>query len=109
MPIGDKVICINLWSGGHVYVRTTEEIWKELTQDLEVKDNQVSGWLLDQKKIERIITGAYPEREDYQVVCRTPWRFTYEQFGWDFTPPTSNYWIVYSSTDMPTQLQGEFH
>ena len=108
MTTAAKVICINLWSGGHIYVRTSEQKWVELTQNKRVVDNTVSGWELDQRKVERIIRGEYPEREDYQVVCRTPWCFTYEQFGWDFTPPKSDFWVNYSTNDMPIQIQGDF-
>jgi hypothetical protein len=103
----NKVICIHTLSGRKIYVLTTEEKWLELTANVEVVGNSVSGWKLDQTKIERIITGEYPEREEYKVVAKKPYR-TFDDEGLDFFPPTADYVVVYSNIDQPVQVQGEF-
>ena len=107
----EKIICIATFSGRNIYVRTTQEKWLELTKDVEVFSGyMVVGWHMDQMKIEKIITGTYPEREDFKVVAIRPHRNYLEQFGLEYTltPPTPHYYIVYSNIDMPTQIRGEF-
>jgi hypothetical protein len=108
--MNDKVISITTFSGRNIYVRTTEEKWLELTAGKEVVNNTVTGWKLDQDKLEKIITGAYPEREDYQVVEIRPHGEYLSQLGLEYTltPPTPDYYVVYSNNDMPTQIQGDF-
>jgi hypothetical protein len=107
----EKIICIATFSGRNIYVRTTQEKWLELTKGVEVfTGGMVVGWHLDQVKIEKIITGAYPEREEFKVVAIKPHREYLAQLGLEYvlTPPVPNYYIVYSNIDMPTQIRGEF-
>ena len=88
MAIKPVIILISLFSGRKVYVETTEEKWKELTRGVEVVGNTyVDGWDMDQDKIERIVYGSYPEREDYKVI---------EAPAWKPNPPV-DYLINYSS------------
>jgi hypothetical protein len=104
----DKIICIQTFSGRNIYVRTTDEKWKELTDGIEVYSGYMAnGWRLNQDKLSRIIMGTYPEREDYQVVAIHPWRDYCEELGVHFTltPPTPNYYIIYSSIDKPETHQ----
>jgi len=88
----NKVICINTFSGRIIYVRTTEEKWKELTAGVEVwAGYMVTGWQVDQDLIEKIVTSAYPQREYYHLVdVRHP-----------SDRPTPDYYIAYSSIDKP--------
>jgi hypothetical protein len=106
----NKVICITTFSGRNIYIRTSEEKWNELIAGVQVSDNMVTGGHLDQIKIEKIIIGAYPEREDFKVVAIRPHREYLSQLGLEYTltPPTPDYYVVYSNNDMPTQIQGDF-
>ena len=92
----DKVILITTFSGRKVYIQTTEEKWKELTQGVEVFSGYyVTGWHLNQDKVGRVAHGEYPEREDYHVM---------ELEAWD-EKPTPDYYINYSSFDKPERTQ----
>jgi hypothetical protein len=106
--MNDKVIRINTFSGRNIYVRTSEQKWLELTAGKEVCNNTITGWALDQEKIEKIITGACPD--DFKILAIRPHRGYLESQGFEYvlsTPP-ADYWVVYSNNDMPTQIQGDF-
>jgi hypothetical protein len=82
-----KVICINPWPGGHVYVRTSERAWQALTKDARVAGNTVDGNELNPTLMHKIIMGDYSERETYQ---RIPVEIPSDR-------PDVDYWINYSS------------
>jgi hypothetical protein len=97
----DKFICINTFSGRNIYIRSSEDKWQELTKGVEVfAGYMVTGWRLDQDKIEKIITGADP---DCEVVAIRPKREYHEQLGAPCPPrpPVPDYYITYSSVDKP--------
>jgi hypothetical protein len=100
----NRIICIQTFSGSRVYVRTSEEKWRELTDGVDVwAGYMVIGWRLDQDKVSAILQQAYHERGDYEIVAISPWRPYHKQLGLECTAdyPTPDYYIVYSSIDKP--------
>ncbi len=74
MPDRKVIILINHYSGKRVYVETTQEKWEELTRNVKRRGAIVDGWnIRDQEKIERIVFGALPEREDFRIIETSPY------------------------------------
>ena len=104
----DKIICIQSYGGGSIYVATTREKWEELTRHTDTSDGHiVSGWQLDPIWMEEIIRGAHPSREHFRVVARSPWRGYFRELGihYSIEAPAPDYFVVYSTMDRPTRTQ----